>query len=453
MGEDRPARNLPRPSFFAFVRYPPSIFRLYRVGRDKARTLMTAKRILLIVSTVGSFLVFAAVTARPQALDPSFSPTNQTSCPDEIVVGEGTRTSRICPEYEKKRTCAGEQDVPLKITITGLASLKLLGVSLAEQALTEQPLGAQPVSITFSQSNKPTTRAAAVPPMIEYSYKMSISREARARKYQVRLKLQYPNENPFVEDFTVKVCSGGGIRLSDDSPKVITAFTGRDAAFRLKLSNAFEHYPVNIREIRIRTKPADLIEPREQTLSYPTPESIKHQEDKPFDISFTLAGMSAEQLFFGFDADSRIMLDFIYDDGEDRGLVDLREIKLEVRPNVVVLLVSILAGVLSGLLIRTYLQHVERTQQISRREQVIFIFGTAAVGIVLSLVALFAKVQVVAFKLEGSSDDPRVLFIISLAVTIIGSPLIYSLFKPPKSGESRPKALGSALGTGGQSDG
>lgn len=405
---------------------------------------MRAKGILLIISAVGSFLVGVAAVARPQSLHQSFSPSSQFSCPDEeIIVGEGIRTSQICPEYEKKKACAGEKDVPLKIRITGRANLKLLGVSLAEQALTEPALGGQPTTISFSQSGRPTTRAA-VPPVIEYTYKVNINREAKARKYQVRLKLQYPDETPFFEDFSLKVCSDGGIRISDDSPKLITCFTGREAAFRLKLSNAFEHYPVNIREIRIRTKPADLIEPREKKITYSTPESINHQENKPLDISFTLAGMSAEQLFRGFDADSKIMLDFIYDDGEDRELVDLKEIKLDVKPNWTVLVMAILVGVLFGCLIKLFMQYLEKTKRISRREQVKFILGTAVVGIVLSTITLFGKVQFVAVRLELSPDDPRWLFISSLTATVIGSELVYSWFKVPKSGESRQQEQGKA---------
>lgn len=281
---------------------------------------------------------------------------------------------------------------------------------------------------------------------------MSINREAKARKYQVKLKLQYPNENPFFADFSLKVCAAGGIRISDDSPKVITGFTGREAAFRLKLSNAFEHYPVNVREIRIRTKPADLIEPREQRITYPMPESINHQEDEPFDISFTLAGMSAERWFRGFDADSKILLDFIYDDGEDRRLLDLREIKLDVKANSVVLGMAILAGVLAGCVVKFSMQILQKTKWLSCKELIIVFICTAAPGIVLAIVALFGKVQVVAFRFEGSYDDPRLLFIASLAVTIGAQFIVPLFFKVPKSGESQvgDKAM---LKMGGKADG
>lgn len=391
---------------------------------------MTTKRILLIVSTVGSFLLVAAAIARPQTLDPP----SQISCPDEIDVGEDVRTSRICPEYDKKKTCAGDQDVPLKITITGLASLKLLGVSLAEQSVAEQPVGEQPVPITFSPVVRTATKAT-VPPAIEYTCKMNINTVAKARKYQVKLKLQYPNEKPFFEYFSLKVCAAGGIRISDDSPKVITGYTGREAAFRLKLLNAFENYAVNIREIRIRANPAELIEPREKSIPYPT--SIKHQEDNPVDISFKLAKMSAQQVFRGFDADSKILLDFVYDDGEDRVLHDSKEIKLDLKADWTVLVMAILFGVLAGCLVKISMQYLQKTKQISRKDQIRYLLGTAAVGIVLSLVALFGKVQVIAFKLEGSYDDPRVLFIASLAVTISAQLIVPVFFKVPKSGESQ----------------
>lgn len=383
-------------------------------------------RILLIISVLGMFLVPGTSVAQPQLVDPAL----QFSCPDGINVGEGVRSSQICPKYEKTKSCAGEQDVPLKITITGQAGLTLLGVSLAEE-----PSGDQPVPVAFRPIGRPTTRTT-FPAEIEFSYTMNIRREAKARTYQVRLDLRYPNDKAFIEYFFLRLCSDGGIKVSDDSPKMIKGFTGDSTPFVLKLSNAFEQYPINLREIRIRSNPANLIEPAQQLKQYSPYESVR-LHDKPFDLTVRLAGMSAKQLFYGFDDDSKIILDFVYDDGEAE-LVDYKEIKLNERASVTVLMIAILLGVLAGSLVKLYMQSLPK-KQVSRKERLWFIVGTAAVGIVLSLVALFGEVQVVAFKLQGSYDNPKLLFIASLGVTIIGLPLFDILFRVSKSRGSVPE--------------
>lgn len=388
---------------------------------------MKLKRIQVGISALVCSIVLGGAVTQSQTPD---QPVNayQSSCPDPIEVGEGVQFSKICPSYDKTRACAGEQDVPLKITIAGQGSLKLLTVSLGEGTAVGPS-----APITFSESGRPIAKET-VPAETDYNYKMNMSRDLKARKYQVKLDLQYPSEQSFPKYFWLRVCSDGGIRVSDDSPKEIKGFSGSVANIKLKLSNAFELFPINLHEIRITSNPPNLIEPAKQVRACSADESSirLRDRDKPLTIPISLAAMTPGQLIYGFDDDAKITLEFVYDDGEVQ-LTDYKEIKLVEKPSVAVLLMAILLGVLAGSLIKLYMQTLPK-QQLSNKERLWFVLGTAAVGVVLSLVAFFGEVQVVAFKLQGSYDNPKVLFIVSLGVTIIGLPLVYTIFRLSKSG-------------------
>src|SRR5258707_279779 len=216
---------------------------------------MRLKRIYLFISTIGCSVVLGAVATQAQTAHQSFDPHREFSCPDLIVVGQGIRLSNVCPSYDKKRTCAGDQDVPLSIAIysdTGGNGLKLKDVSLGEGG------SDQKVPITFRQAGGPVTKQTE-PPGTEYNYTMNLSRDLKARTYQIKLDLQYLNETAFPRYFWLRVCSNNGIKVSDDSPKEIKGLTGNITSLKLKLSNAFELYPINLREIRITSNPSNLI--------------------------------------------------------------------------------------------------------------------------------------------------------------------------------------------------
>jgi hypothetical protein len=331
----------------------------------------------------------------------------------------------ICLEFNKKDVLVGIVNIPLTVQITSLKEkpLKLVDLSPADDSVMEklikfEKLGEEELSLE-----------GGVEVRSVYRYRFSIAENAEPRGYLIRAQLKYASKDPppSAELFHLKVGGLGAVKLADNT-KTVSAMTGETATHHLEVKAAYQ-YPVRLRQVTVYSDPADLV----TRVTIPAGVSIWNRKDvETIDVSFPVRAMQLKDWISAFGSENKLQFEFEYEDEEKRVLKSRDSLKLAVRPSVVALISAILLGVLAGTIVKTDLKRLQVEGYITRRQKAFFIVGTSVIGLIAALVALFGEVQISVFKFNGSYDSPKVLFLIGLAATLAGPPLLYGILKSPK---------------------
>jgi hypothetical protein len=379
----------------------------------------TRKTFLLVAWTL---LVTVGGRAAPLSQGPDSSPKRCPQDAEEIRVSSSA--SVICLEFNKAGVLVGNANIPLTITITSLKEKPLKLVDLA-------PADDNVKSFRFEKSGEEElSLAGGIEVRSVYRYHFTIDENAEPGGYQVRAQLKYATKDPppAPEFFRLKVGGPGAVKIADNT-RTISGMTGETETHHLEVKAAYRDYPVRLRQVTVYSDPADLV------TRFVVPADVpvrSRKEVERVDVSFPVRKMQLKDWISAFGSESKLSFEFEYEDDEKRVLKSRDSLKLAVRPSILALIVAILLGVLAGTVVKTDLKRLQVEGYITRRQKAFFIVGTSVIGLIAALVALFGEVQVSVFKFNGSYDSPKVLFLIGLAATLAGPPLLYGILKSPK---------------------
>ena len=269
----------------------------------------------------------------------------------------------------------------------------------------------------------------------EYKYLAHIPEGTEPRIYVATLTLAIPGDKnhdcPLW--FYVGVRNKGKLNVVSDSVSATEFYTGATNTYRLELENNFPDYPVNVRSVTIKSDPSGLIEGATIPIDKFT---IEPQQRGAIDLKLNTVPMSFSNLLSGFSDSSRLIINLTYEDGYGRVLTDLSHpVKLKIRPRDHVLVIAMIIGVVIGAIIKLYLQQLQRTGVITKREMLAAVGITSLLGLLVSFAAVVGRIKIIAFDIMGSYDNPAVIFIISVAGAVGGAQLFSIIFN--KSGSDR----------------
>lgn len=277
-----------------------------------------------------------------------------------------------------------------------------------------------------------------------WKFRISIGAGVEPRPYPLTLTFGYADElrrsldpNASVDVWSciqeiqldVGVTSQGKVRAGDEPSEPPQVLTGTDNQLHVKIVNGFLNYPVRVTSVQVRSTPDWILEKSSTNNTTPVDLSIEPGGTGDIYANFKAAPVGFSSLLTGFGT-SKIILDIHYDDGLGRRITDFSvPVTVKVRPRDRILVLAMFVGVLAGTFIKLYLQRLQETGKISRRQAVKFVSATMMIGLVVAVIAMVGKVQIVAFTASGSYDQPLVLFIIALAGALTGAQLLSSWFK------------------------
>lgn len=344
----------------------------------------------------------------------------------------------LCLEYDAKQLRADpnqeRREVPLTITgytAKNVGPLEILQVSLRSSSQR---------GLEF-QSQGPGTPAPCPPNCSCRTFKYLvniITREVRSDDYHTKVNLQLGKEIQYPEFDLPIAAPGDWLELESHSGSAISCWTGSDCSnLRLKLINKLP-WEVNILGIEANNQEGlveDLAKFNQQEQRTIPVDNVPHN----IDVKVSAKSLSWSGVFAGFGKAPRADLLVRY---QARGHTFEKTVpvNLQIKPNFLILVITVLLGVFFGTIIRIDLRRLEKSGLINRRQLIAFACTTISTGIFVSLVALLANIKLVAFEEERiySSWDPRVLFLTGLIGTIGGIPLIYGLLKLPKVETPKP---------------
>jgi hypothetical protein len=344
-----------------------------------------------------------------------------------------TAPSLVCLKVNKQEVVVGSSK-PILMTVT-IYSPKENPVRLARLSLFGNEPGGGP--ITFETPEMVDSGPHGVALKAVYNAFFTLTDAAEPRIYNVSLKFIYENKNESVQDGLFRLSVGGGDALVlARKPDIQPPLTGEMATLSLDIKNNYRGYPVRLTNIKI-TSDSDLV--HETNVPISPPLLVKGKEVVRPRVTFDVRRMELKDWFYGL-SDPSITFEFEYLDDEGRALksLDSNSLKMAVRPGIASLALGVLLGVLAGTWVKSRLQ----AGDITRRQQLVFMGGTAILGVITALVAYFGQVKISFFTLNGSYDSPKVLFLIGFAATIVGPPLLTPLFKGRGGHEDQPEQGG-----------
>jgi hypothetical protein len=385
------------------------------------------------MKTIGKFVlllacvVLASVGRSWAQVPPSIgSGTNQTiQCKQDAEVIK-IPPSVICVDFDKTSIFVGKPDIPLTITIESLAERQLELVSIFEPSddATEK-------WIEFSRIKPGEVLASGKVVRMTYDCLLSISEKAEPGRVQISLRFKYKDDKlppPEDVDFRLRVGGNGGIKIADVARTPIEPRTGRIKTINLTMKSAYRNFPVRLNKIIITSNPPELV----PETSIPVDIQFRTVKDvETAQVSFKVRRMEWWDWFKGF-GKATLNFEFNYTDSDGREAKSLDEIELAVIPSGLVLVSSVLLGVLAGTFFKIDLKRLQNEGYITRKQKAYFILGTVIIGVIAALVALVGELDITVFNLKGSYDSPKVLFLIGLAATVAGPPLLRGVLKPSK---------------------
>ncbi len=282
----------------------------------------------------------------------------------------------------------------------------------------------------------------------EHPYRIKLSRNSRPGRYGLKLVLELDRRLEVYYRLPVGAGPGDWLETTKESQRLVSCWTGNNCSdFKLHLMNKLP-YRVDITSITITSEPAGLVNESAAVVARDSncgpPESIESQAKPkvacipaglvPQDLDFKIQAIgNLWRSFEGFGKSPRLTFHINYQDELGRMYTTTPQVDLEIRPNIAILAITLIVGVLFGTVIRIDLRRLERAGLITRNQMIVFAATSIGSGVLVSLIALFANIKLVAFQDQStySSWDPKVLFVTGLIGTLGGIPLIYSMLKLP----------------------
>ena len=280
------------------------------------------------------------------------------------------------------------------------------------------------------------------PRTLLFKVRVSINEAVEPRAYPLTLSFLYQGQD--VVPVSKPLLYVGITKQDLNKPKVAfetrltrapVIYTGVNNTLPLTIVNNYSEYAVNIHSITIESDPSDLIQP--QTKTYWDPKIPNQKEElkippqggeRPIQIPVTANWLNFTNLLGGFSS-PQIVLNVIYDDSHGHPVSFRQNIAVNFRPRDRVLVFAMFLGVLAGALVKLYLQRLQQTGQITRRQVLVFVITTMCIGLVVAVIAMVGKIQIIAFDTTGSYDRPVVIFAIALAGAVGGAQILSMWFK------------------------
>jgi len=279
------------------------------------------------------------------------------------------------------------------------------------------------------------------PRTVLFKVRVSINEGVEPRAYPLALSFSYQGQE--VAAVSKPLLYVGITKQDLNKPKVAfetrltrapVIYTGVNNTLPLTIVNNYSEYAIKIRSITIESDPSDLIQ--SQTKTYWDPKipnqyeelKIPPQGERPIQIPVTANWLNFTTLLGGFSS-PQIVLNVIYDDSHGHPVSFRQNIAVNFRPRDRVLVFAMFLGVLAGALVKLYLQRLQQTGQITRRQVLGFVVSTMCIGLVVAVIAMVGKIQIVAFDTTGSYDRPVVIFAIALAGAIGGAQILSMWFR------------------------
>jgi hypothetical protein len=340
-------------------------------------------------------------------------------------ITKGTQEFFGTVSYDVEKAYAGNHNLELSVSLStkDTSKLELAGFDAPDQT-----------KIQFREiSNDDSLDPATGLRTTEYKYLADIPEGTEPRIYLITISFASPGDRNINRTFWlyVGVRNKGKLNVVTDSASTIEFYTGTINKYQLQLENNFPDYPVNIKNITIRSDPRGLIDGKTVEISNM---SIDPAQRGVIDLDLKTAPMSFTNLLSGFSDSTRLILDVTYDDGYGRTVTDLSQaVKIKIRPRDRVLVIAMLIGVIVGAILKLYLQRLQQQGIISRRDVFVAVGITSLIGLVVSFVAVVGRIKIIAFDQMGSYDNPAVIFVISLAGAVGGAQLLSTFFKSGSS--------------------
>lgn len=342
----------------------------------------------------------------------------------EFVVNSGARGNvNGVASYETAQAYVGNSYLQMTVS---LKSLSDVGLEVSKCESKDEP------RIQCNQEGSPKAGGELLETI--WNYRISINPGVEPKPIPLTLTFRYRDGTPVPEaqevQLLVGVTSKGKVRRSDELSQPPEVFTGIDNQLRVKLVNDFSNYPVKIQSVTVRSDPDWIIDKQSNNTITPNVTISPGGGAENIDPHFRAASVGFSTLFSGFGGTPKIILDIVYDDGYGRKVTDFSvPVTVRVRPRDRILIMSMFVGVLAGTFVKFYLQRLQETGQITRKQSIKFVMTTMTIGLIVAVVAMVGKIQIVAFTANGSYDQPIVIFTIALAGALGGAQLLSTWFK------------------------
>jgi hypothetical protein len=274
----------------------------------------------------------------------------------------------------------------------------------------------------------------------EYLYDVQVSGNAEPRRYKIRLDLRYPSQEIISRVFylNIGVESKGKLEVIKEDeesqpPSFETGvFSGQKYTYELNLRNSFPDYTVYIEKIKVQSDPAGLIQTKEIAFDNPIP--LRPAEEKTIPLEIEVATLGLRNLLKGLATTPRLKADVLYNDGNERRISDFKpREKINISPRGKVVLGAVLLGLLIGAIIRSVLEFMLFKKQITRKGIIKVVSYSLVFGMLLVILAVAGKIEVKAFAVSGSYDNPLAMLVIGMIGALAGLQIIIGWYKGLKA--------------------
>ena len=150
-------------------------------------------------------------------------------------------------------------------------------------------------------------------------------------------------------------------------------------------------------------------------------------------MNIEMASLSFRELIGDFfQKEHKLEIAFIYNDGHGRRISDLaHHVDFKMEASSLIMIGSMLLGVILGTFLKFARKHTPQTKFLSKiwPGTIFAIVGTIILGIGLSLLLWLGRLQVFAFTIRGSYDNPLVICIIGVFATMFSTMILERLKK------------------------
>jgi hypothetical protein len=358
----------------------------------------------------------------------------EARCDDPVPAYVNDQEFRLCFKVNYKQLHPGPDGQPNESELTILSFTKLPRKNLSDVVLTVHNPGDYP-GLIIDQPKPGAERSVGLVSSKEFVGRLTVQNSAKAHKYSIDVSIT--SEGHIAQlAFTLPIASAGDgvLEVLKDSQKSVDCWTGSDCPpLKLNLRNRLPYKLQNGQVTITSSDPPDLVAD-EVAL---TPKTIDAEDSGQVKLVLRARSISLPRIFSGFGKSPQLTVTIKYEDEYGRNYSTQSVIYPQIKPNVLVLAITLLLGVVVGTFIRIDLRRLQRAGLITRRQQAVFAATTFGSGILVCLIALFANLKIVVLDDQNSYSawDPKVLFLTALVGTIGGIPIIYGLLKLPRQPE------------------
>ena len=328
----------------------------------------------------------------------------------------------LCYDFAEKELTPSHY---VKLTITsyapkGAPKLDIINFGVAAPAL-------QPGVIVEGPSG-PHEHHTELTSQTSYRYSLHLEQNLKPEPYQMKLVVSQNSDSESLY-FYMPMGAGNGdwLEPAKGSQKWLECWSGHVCdALTVTFLNKLP-YNIRITQISATSEPSDLLIPH----ASPSPQELKKGlSPQPVSITLEAKSISFFRALRGLKV-PKAFLNISYQDQYAREFFQQVEIGLEVRPHIILLVVTLVLGAVAGTIVRFDVGRLEKAGIISKKQRRLFAATTLVAGIFVCLIALFADLKLVVFADQStySAWDPKMLFLTSLIGTVGGIPILYGLLK------------------------